>query len=300
MPVIEFLSGASPEPFAPLVAALREGLKENGYSDGKNVAIEYRWARGRYEQLPALAADLVRQQVDVIATADTTSALAAKAATSKIPIIFSVGTDPIKDALVISLNRPGGNLTGVSYLTVALAAKRLGVLHELVPNATVMAALVNPSAEKVAEPIAGDLQTAAQALGLQLYILRASTAGEIDTAFATVVSRRVGALFITGDAFFRTRKEQLVGLAARHAVPTMYWARELAGAGGLISYGPSFADAHHQQGIYIAKILKGIKPAELPVIQPTKFEFVINSGTAKSLGLQISEKLLALADEVIE
>ena len=298
MPVIGMLNGASLDGYSPYLAAFRRGLKEAGYVEGQNVAIEYRWAEGQYERLPALAADLVRRQVAVI-TANGPAALSAKAATTTIPIVFSIGGDPIDFGLVTSLNRPGGNITGVSILNVELAAKRLELLHGLVPKATVIAALLNPTGPN-AEPQSKDLQTAASALGLQLHFLNASTASDLDAAFASLAQSRAGALLLTDDPLFNNLRDRLVALAARNAVPTIYTFREFAAAGGLMSYASSLVDGYRLVSIYVARILKGEKPANLPVLQPTKFELVINLKTAKALGLTVPPGLSAIADEVIE
>jgi putative tryptophan/tyrosine transport system substrate-binding protein len=298
-PVIGFLHGASPERFAPMVTALRQGLKEAGYVDGRNVAIEFRWAEGHYDRLPSLAAELVRRQVAVIITAGTPSTLAAKAATATIPIVTSVGIDLVQAGVIASLNRPGGNVTGLVLLTVELAGKRLELLHELLPTAMVVALLVNPT-NPVTEPETRGVRDAASALGLQLHVLNASAESEINKAFAILVERRVGALVVGYDQYFNNQHAQIVALAANHAIPAIYGIREQATAGGLMSYGPDLAEAYRQQGIYAGKILKGAKPADLPVQQAVKVEFVINLKTAKTLGLTLPSTLLARADEVIE
>jgi ABC-type uncharacterized transport system substrate-binding protein len=298
MPVIGHLSSESPGPDAPYVAAFHQGLSETGYVEGQNVAIEYRWAEGSYDRLPGLAADLVGRKVDVIQPGGTPSALAAKSATSTIPVVFIVG-DAVAAGLVPSLARPGGNLTGVSLLTFELMAKRLELLSELVPQASVIALLVNANSA-MAERIMRDVQEAARAKGVQLHILKAGTEDEIDAAFATLVQLHAGALLVGTDPFFNSRREQLAALASRHAVPAIYEWREFAEAGGLISYGPSLTAANRQVGIYVGKILKGAKPADLPVQQPITFELVVNLNTAKALGLTVPPSILARADEVIE
>jgi putative ABC transport system substrate-binding protein len=297
MPVIGFLNGGAPGPYAPNVAAFRQGLSETGYVEGENVAIEYRWAEGRYDRLPALATDLADRKVDVIAAlGGTPSALAAKTATSVIPIVFSVG-DPVERGLVASLARPGGNLTGVASLD-ELTSKRIELLSELVPQAKVIALLVNPNG--TTERIIRDVQEAARVKGLQLQILRAGTDDEINAAFATLVQLHASALILPSDGFFNSRREQLLALAARYAVPAIYDWREYAASGGLISYGMSFTATYRLAGIYVGKVLKGAKPADLPVQQSTTFELVINLNTAKTLGLTVPPAILARADEVIE
>jgi putative ABC transport system substrate-binding protein len=299
MPVIGYLNSASPGPAGPYVAAFRQGLSETGYVEGQNLGIEYRWAEGRYDRLPALAADLVGRSVDLIATiGGIPPARAAKDATSTIPIVF-VGGDPIADGLVASLARPGGNLTGMIFMTAEMVPKRLELLSELVPQAKVMALLVNPD-NPIPEPIMRDVQNAGRAKGVQLHILKAATESEIDAAFASLVQLHVGALVLGPDPFLNSRREQLVRLAARYAVPVIYDFRQNAAAGGLISYGPSLTYVNYQAGVYAGRILKGEKPADLPVQQPTTFELVVNLKTAQALGLTIPPSILARADEVIE
>ena len=300
MPVIGHLSSASPGPSASGLAAFRQGLSETGYVEGQDLTIEYRWAEGHYDRLPALAADLVGRKVDVIVVrGGVTPARAARNSTATIPIIFSSGSDPVEDGLITSLARPGSNLTGVIFLNVELIPKRLEMLQEIVPRAGVITLLVN-SNNPVSEREVRIAQEAAGLRGLQVNILKASTEGEINTAFASLVQRQAGALVISTDPYFFDRRDQIVALAARHAVPAIYGFRECATAGGLISYGSNIAAVFRQVGISTGRILKGAKPADLPVEQPTKFEQVINMKTAKALGLTIPPSILARADEVIE
>ena len=301
MPVVGFLHVVSPGPFVRFVTAFRLGLSEAGYVEGQNVKIEFRWAEGHADRLPALAADLVRRHVNVIATpGNTGAALAAKAATATIPIVFGIPDDPVKFGLVASLARPGGNATGINFFTAELVAKRLGLLHELVPAAVRVAVLVNPADATNAETTVKGVEAAARTIGLQTKIVKATTSDEIDAAFAGFARERPDALFVGPGAFFNTRRVQLVTLAARRAIPAAYSVRDYAEAGGLMSYGTSIADMFRQVGVYTGRILKGAKPADLPVVQPTKFELVINLKTANALGLKIAPQLLASADEVIE
>jgi len=296
-----FLHTASAAAFAAPLAAFRKGLSEAGYVEGQNVAVAYRWAEGQNDRLPALAAELARQRVAVIATpGSTATTLAAKAATATIPIVFSIGTDPVKLGLVASLNRPGGNATGISDFGVEIAAKRLGLLHELLPTATRFGVLVNPDNPYLTESFVTELQTAASAIERQIEVVTASTNGDIDTAFATLIKKRADALLISPDPLFFTRRVQLITLAVRHALPALYHRRELPEAGGLMSYGSDLSDQFRQTGVSVGRILKGEKPAEMPVQLPTRFEFVINLQTAKTIGIEIPATLLAAADEVIE
>ena len=301
MPVIGFLGSSSPDLFARPLSAFRQGLNETGYVEGRNVTIEYRWADGQNDRLPALAADLVRRQVNVIAAPGSTpAALAAKAATATIPVIFQVGTDPIAAGLVASLARPGGNVTGVTNINTELVPKRLELLRELIPTAKLIALLVNPTSPFITESISKDLQSATRALGLQLHILNASTEHDFDTVFATLAQLRADVLVIAPDAMFISRSEQLGALTLRHAVPAVTQFREFAAAGGLMSYGGSFTEPTRLVGVYTGRALKGEKPADLPVMQATKVELVINLKTAKALGINVPNTLIGRADEVIE
>jgi ABC-type uncharacterized transport system substrate-binding protein len=302
MPVIGLIDTRSPDTLMEdRLRAFRQGLKDTGYVESENVAIEYRWADNQTDRLPALAAELVRRQVAVIATAGGPAAvMAAKAATTTIPIVFAVAEDPVRLGLVASLARPGGNLTGINYFSGELTAKRLELLRELVPAATRVAVLVNPANAVNAESIVRDVEPAARAMGLQIQVLNASTSQEINAAFATFVREQPDALFVGNDPFFTSRRVQLAALAARHAVPATYSAHEIAEAGGLMSYGTSQTDAWRQVGVYTGRVLKGAEPADLPVVQASKFELVINAETARMLGLTVPDKLLARADEVIE
>jgi putative ABC transport system substrate-binding protein len=301
LPVVGFVNVASVKGgYAPFLSAFLKGLSEAGYVDGQNVTIEYRWAEGRLDQLPALVADLVQRRVAVIAATSTPAALAAKAATTTIPIIFEMASDPVRLGLVASLNRPGGNITGVTNANVGIAPKRLQLLHELVPTASAMALLVNPAHPTLAETNTKELQAAARALGLELHVLNASTERDFDEVFTKLIQLRAGGLVIGPDTFFTSRREQLASLTVRHAVPTIYQNREFAAAGGLLSYGADTADAYRLTGKYVGRVLKGEKPADLPVQQATKIELYINLKTAKALGLNIPNTLIGRADEVFE
>ena len=301
MPVIGFLNPTSLDGKDRLLRGFRQGLKETGFVEGENVAIEYRWADNEIDRLPTLAAELVRRQVAVIvATGGTPSPLAAKAATTTIPIVFNVGDDPVRRGLVASLARPGGNLTGTNFFGAELGAKRLELLRELVPSVTHVAVLVNPADVANTETTLRDVEAAAHAMGLQIQVLNASTTRELDSAFATVVRERPDALFVGPGSFFSSRRIQLANLAARSGVPAIYPVRDNVEAGGLMSYGTSLMDAYRQVGVYAGRILKGAKPADLPVVQSSKFELVINASTARMLGLDLPPTLLARADEVIE
>ena len=300
MPVIGFLSGRSQEEATGDTAAFRRGLSEMGFVEGRNLAIEYRWAEGRNEQLPELAADLVRRHVAVIAAVGgNNSAFAAKAATTTIPIVFTSAADPVKVGLVISINRPGGNVTGVSWFAGELGPKRLGLLYELVPNIMVTALVVNPNSPELSSQ-SEHAQEAARALGWELHVINARSEREIDAAFDTAVLQRAGAVIVSADPFFLSRRNQFVALAAHYAVPTIYVNRAFVAAGGLISYGNSVSDAYRRAGLHTGRLLKGATPSELPIDQATRFELVINLKTAKALGLEIPATLLARADEVIE
>ena len=300
MPVIGFLSDASPGPYTPILAAFRQGLKETGFVEAQNVVIEYRWAEGQHDRLPSLVSDLVRREVAVIVCGGGNfSAPAAKAATTTIPIIFAMGGDPVEFGLVASLNRPGGNITGVSQLTSTLLAKQLELLHELVPTGTVIGMLVNPDVADIENQLK-NVREAARALGLQIVVGHVAAESELDTAFKVLVQQRTNAVLISGGAFYTSLSGQLATSAIRYRLPAIYVRREFAAAGGLMSYGTSLADVYRQVGVYTGRVLKGEKPADLPVLQPTKFDLVINRKTAKTLGLTIPGKLLALADEVIE
>jgi putative tryptophan/tyrosine transport system substrate-binding protein len=300
MPVIGFLGSESPDLFAWRLRAFRQGLNEAGFVEGRNVAIEYRWAESKYDRLPALAVDLVGRQVTVIVATTTPAVLTAKAATTTISIAFLTGSDPVEIGLVASLNRPGGNMTGVTNLSVEVGAKQLELVHELVPSATVIALLVNPTNPILAETLSRDLQPAGRAIRQQIRIVSAGTEREIDAAFAGLVQQGVGAVVVGNDPFFNSRPDQLVALAARHAVPVIYPYREFVAAGGLMSYGSSLTDAYRQVGVYTGRILKGEKPADMPVQRAVKLELVINLKTAKALGLDVPMSMLMRVDEVIE
>jgi ABC-type uncharacterized transport system substrate-binding protein len=301
IPVIGLVNAGSFEASASRVAAFRKGLSETGYVEGQNVAVEYHWFSGQYDRLPMLMADLVRRRVAVIATpGGTLAAIAAKTATTTIPIVFGVGEDPVKVGLVSSLARPGGNATGINIFIWEVAAKRLGLLHELAPRVIRVAVLINPGNVPSAEAALRDLPEAARAIGLQIQILNASTSREIEVAFATLVRDRIDALYVAPDTFFISRRVQFATLAARHGIPAAYSTREEVEAGGLMSYGTDISDMWRQVGVYAGQVLKGAKPADLPVVQPTKFEFVINLVTARALELEVPPTLLARADEVID
>jgi putative tryptophan/tyrosine transport system substrate-binding protein len=298
MPVVGFLHTSTAAPFLDMVSAFRKGLNEAGFIEGQNVAIEYRWAEFQYD-LPALAADLVARRVTVISVFGPPAALAAKAATVTIPIVFSVGVDPVDTGLVASLNRPGGNLTGMTLLTSSLGAKRVGLLRELIPKADLIALLVNPNSPD-SEPQVADVQVAAREVGQRVMVLNATTDADIDAAFATLSRQRIGGLMVGGDQFLDTRRDRIVALAARHSMPTIYHRRDFVAGGGLMSYGTSIVEVWRQVGVYTGRILKGEKPADLPVMRPTKFELVINLKAANALGLTIPPGVLAIGDEVIE
>ena len=300
MPVVGFVGSTSPGSLRDAVAAFHRGLTETGYVEGQNVAIEYRWAEGQYDRLPGLAADLVHRQVAVIAAIETPSALAAKTATATIPIVFFTGGDPVQLGLVASLRRPDGNLTGVTSLNTQVGPKRLELLQELVPTASIIALLVNPTNPKLAEMVSRDLQAAARILGVQLHVLYATTERDLDTVFTTLVQLRVGALVIAPATFFTSRSEQLAALTLHHAVPTIFQYREFVATGGLMSYGSSLTDAYRLVGVYTGRVLKGEKPADLPVQQSTRVELIINLKTAKALGINIPLPLVGRADEVVE
>jgi putative ABC transport system substrate-binding protein len=299
MPVIGFLNGGSAAGYAPMVAAVRQGLKEAGYVEGQTVAIEFGWAEGKYDRLKALASDMIRREVNVIAATSTPAALATKAITSTIPIVFTTGADPVELGLVASLNRPGGNVTGVSFLVNELTSKQIEMLHTMVPKASLFGFLVNPDVA-YAKTQTTDAQNAARALGLQLLVLNAKTESEIEAAFRTLVEQKAGGLVTISEPFLNSRRDQIVELANRHSLPTLYPVRDYVEAGGLVSYGTSIVDAYHEVGVYTGRILKGEKPADLPVVRPTKLELVINLKTAKALGLVISPSVLALTNDVIE
>jgi putative tryptophan/tyrosine transport system substrate-binding protein len=301
LPVVGFIRDGSADASARFAAAFRKGLNETGYVEGQNVTVEYHWLEGQYDRLPALVADLIRRQVAVIATPGNVPSLAAKAATTTIPVVFGVGGDPVELGLVASLARPGGNVTGINFFVNEVAAKRLLLLHDLVPKAVRIAVLLNPANAWVTETTLRDVREAAPTIGLQIQMtLNASTTGEIDEAFATLARERPDALFVAGDAFFISQRAQLAALTARHQIPAAYSVRDPVVAGGLMSYGSDLAEMFHQVGVYTGNVLKGAKPAELPVLQSTKFDFVINLKTARALGIEVPSALLLIADEVIE
>jgi putative ABC transport system substrate-binding protein len=300
LPVVGFLSGFSPAT-DPTLAALRQGLTDTGFVEHQNIGIEYRWAEGHYDRLPAMAADLVRREMAVILANVTVAALAAKAATTKIPVVFMIAGDPVELGLVAGLGRPGGNLTGATFYVAQLASRQLEVLHDLVPKAATIGVFMNPNARANAEPQIKNLRSAANALGVRLHVIEVSGEPDLGTAFATLVGERADALFVTSDGFLHNQlRDPIIALAARHRLPAMYAYRDYVEAGGLICYTSSLFDAGRQAGLYAGRILKGAKPAELPVTQPTKFELVINLKTAKALGLEVPDKLIAVADEVLE
>jgi putative tryptophan/tyrosine transport system substrate-binding protein len=299
MPVVGFVNVVSPSGSYPPLPAFLKGLTETGFVEGRNVAIEYRWAEGHYERLPALIADLVQHKVSVIAATGTPAAVAAKTATATIPIVFEMGSDPVELGLVASLSQPGGNVTGVTNFSGELASKQLGLLHELVPRTTTIAALFNPNFAGTAK-LLRDAEAAARVLGLQLIVLKASTEEEIEKVFATMAPQGAGALFVEFESFFAARRDQIIALAARNKLPAIYGWRDFVVSGGLMSYGTDFADAYHQAGIYTGRILRGEKPADIPVQRSTKFEFVINFKTAKALGIEVPNSMQLLATEVID
>jgi putative ABC transport system substrate-binding protein len=299
MPIVGFLNASWPDTMAQLIPVFRKGLAEAGYIEGRNVAIEYRWAEGRYDRMPAMAAELVRRQVAVIVASPTPPALAAKAATATVPIVFGVADDPVKLGLVTSLARPEGNATGVYFFLSDLAAKQLGLLHELVPAAVRFAVLVNPDNAN-AEAVAREMATAASAIGVQIEVMRASDMASIEAAFATLVRNKADALVVGADPFFFSQRAELAALATRRAIPAVFTVRDFPQAGGLMSYGTNLIEVFHQLGMYVGRILKGAKPTDLPVVQSTKFDFIINLTTAKALGLNVPPTMLARADEVIE
>ena len=300
MPVVGLIIAGSPDASATVAAAFRKGLNETGYVEGQNVTVEYHWLEGQYDQMPALISDLVRRRVAVIATPSTPPALAAKAATAAIPIVFGVGEDPVQLGLVASLAQPGGNATGINFFLNEVVVKRLRLLHDLVPKAVRVAVLVNPANTTNTEPTLRAVQEAAPAIGLQIQILNATTIGEIDAAFTALAREHCDALFVGPDPLFTIRRGQFATLTARDRIPATYARREFVAAGGLMSYGTDLPDASHQIGVYTGRILKGAKPADLPVVQPTKFEFAINLQTARALGIEVPPSVLAIADEVIE
>jgi putative ABC transport system substrate-binding protein len=300
MPVIGFLNSASPQPFANYVAGFRAGLKQTGYVDGQNVTIEFRWAEGHYDRLPEMAADLVRRKVAVlVATGGGPSITAAKTSTTTIPIVFTLGSDPVRLGFVTSLSRPGGNITGVNLFVVAMESKRLGLLRALVPGVQLIAVLLNPNLQTYTQQ-KSDVEEAAHAIGQQIHLLSASNESEIDAAFATAVKLRAGAMLVSGDPFFNSQHDKIIALAARHAIPAIYEQREHALAGGLMSYGTNLSEGYRQAGVYAGRILKGEEPGNLPVVQASKFELVINLKTAKALGIEVPPNLSAEADEIIE